>query len=136
MATFTLISPYSIHHTAVILIWYQKVSAHWKTGSENDQKKFVFLPAGKIKCHSSSFAYEIFMKRKTLLFLIFYAKQVPKKITFCTNWTNMSKPARITFAKHPAKVFALSHWLMSNICAKQAVKLSFVQVQLICWCSG
>lgn len=43
------------------------------------KKKKVFLPAGKIKCHSSSFAYEIFMKRKTLLFLIFYAKQVPKK---------------------------------------------------------
>lgn len=69
-------------------------------------------------------------------YFLFLCKANKKKITFCTNWTNMSKLARVTFAKHPAKVFALSHWKMSNICAKQAVKLSFVQVQLICWCSG
>jgi len=71
-----------------------------KNGVWKLQKKSVFLPAGKIKCHNSCFAHEMFMKKKTVIFY-FYAKQ--RK----SSWTNTSKMSRIIFAKHPAKVFAL-----------------------------
>lgn len=75
------------------------------------ENKIVLLPVGKvIKCHSAFLVYEVSMKRKTLIFY-FNAKRVhkEKKITFCANWTNISKLVRITFANHPAEVFAFSH---------------------------